>query len=162
MPTTKRIEYPGAAYAVSGSAHVLHRSKGKGFTLIEALIASVVLAFSVVAISGAMVASATASNEIDARAALQAEAQAALDVVLARPLASVINLNGATTQTLNPAVLGAVTVDASVTLTITAGFVQLKPTAGARDMAVVTVVARSAQGMSSSLSRLITIEGTGR
>ncbi len=153
MPTISPPNAPGI-----GRTHL--RS---GFTLIEAMAASVVLAFCVVAISAAVTASNQAGEAVDSSAAAMGVARADMETLASQPLSTLATGSGGTTQTIDLTHYDAADApggqaDASATVS----FISRSALQGARDIAVVKVKATMHDGQVSTLYRIVTTEGNGQ
>ncbi len=151
-----------------------------GFTLIESLIASVVLAIAVVGIAGAIGASFNQTTELDQDSAAISVARAMLEEVAAKPFASSTSSSKASAGNLdrstytsvadyhgyhdaNPfTTLSGQTVDLgagytrSVTYTVPASVTVGSTTTSLSDFGKITVTVTSPTGRDITLSRLIT------
>lgn len=126
-----------------------------GFTLIESMIASVVLAACAVGMCGVLMASAQNSEEIDASTACVDAARLNLENLAAKRLANISSANGAaTTETINSAYL-----NNSVARTEASGTIAYKQrngAQGARDIAIVSVTVQSDTGQEITLHQILT------
>jgi prepilin-type N-terminal cleavage/methylation domain-containing protein len=126
----------------------------RGFTLIEAMIASVVLAFCVVGVCGLLVSAMQNQAATEARSTAAAAAVAGMESLAAKHLDDISARTGvAMSESIDPSLMRDAS-DAEM-----AGRVKyLRRTAGqvARDIAVIEVTAETADGQTVTLYRLAT------
>lgn len=126
-----------------------------GFTLIESMLASVVLAACAVGMCGVLMASAQNGEEIDGTTACVDAARLNLENLAAKRLANLSSVNGAAiTETIDPAHL-----NNSIARTEASGIIEYKQrtaTQAARDIAVVSVTTRTDTGQTVMLYQILT------
>ncbi len=126
----------------------------RGFTLIEAMIASIVLAFCVVGVCGMLVSSIQSSKVAESHITATDAAKASMDRVAAYSLETLSPAAGISqTQTLTPSNLSPGT-DADVTGELS--YIQRHATQSPRDLAIVSVTATTEDGETVTVYRLMT------
>lgn len=135
-----------------------HIHRVRAFTLLESMIASVVLAFGVVAITAAVITSNQSNAVVDQASAALDVARADMELLAAQPLANITSPSGGVTQTIDLPDLG----NDTATTTATATFVSRSSQQGERDIAVVKVEVRMPDGNVCTLYRVVTKEGNGQ
>lgn len=141
MPPTKRLRRQG------------------GFTLIEAMTASVILCFCVIGLASAMTSASQQAIATAAKSDAMNASSAGMELLAAHPLSDLYSVSGGAVQSV-PSSSFASHSGVSTSGQIT--FISRSSKQGSRDLAIEQVQSTSSQGASVTLYRLVSKEGNGQ
>ncbi|MBC7785602.1 MAG: prepilin-type N-terminal cleavage/methylation domain-containing protein [Burkholderiales bacterium] len=127
------------------------------FTLIEAMMATVVLSFCVAGLAGVLVSTAKNGQMSTSQTGALEVARADMETLTANPLSTISGATGSSTETVAASKLSTTTLP--VTHTGKISYISRSLVQPSRDLAVITVTTTTADGEIVTLKRLVTRAG---